>query len=87
MKQETREDHPTVESAEELTMTKAEDKDNYELHVLVPRQMQQTLKDAADLASRLGLIEKPELKDLMNFFINYGMAILKKTWLERAGYR
>ena len=45
------------------------------------------LKDAAEIAYRLGDIEKPDLVDLMNLFINWGMSILKRKWLDRMGYK
>ena len=59
----------------------------YDLHIKVPNEMRGTLKDAAELAYRMGTIPKPDLVNLMNLFIGWGMAILKQKWLERSGYR
>lgn len=59
----------------------------YELHVKVPREMQEQLKELALIAYRLGKITKPDLVDLMNLFIGWGFHVLKQTWLDRMGYR
>jgi len=32
-------------------------------------------------------IPNPDLTNLMNLFIGWGLAILKKKWLDRVGYR
>ena len=34
----------------------------------------------------MGEIPKPDLTNLMNLFIGWGLAILKKKWLDRADY-
>ena len=59
----------------------------YDLHIKVPAEMRQTLRDCAELAYKLGDIPKPDLVDLMNLFIGWGMAVLKKKWLDRVGYK
>jgi len=59
----------------------------YDLHIKVPEAMRDQLKDAAELAYRLEQIPKPELVELMNLFINWGMTVLKRQWLDRIGYR
>ena len=64
-----------------------EPKPDYDLHIKVPAEMRSTLKDAAELAYKMGDIPKPDLVDLMNLFIGWGLAILKKKWLDRIGYR
>lgn len=58
----------------------------YDLHIKVPNEMRDTLKDTAELAYKLELIPKPDLVDLMNLFIGWGMVVLKKQWLDRVGY-
>ena len=73
----------TAEQPSEEPQTRAE----YHLHIKVPNEMRGTLKDAAELAFRMGSIPKPDLVDLMNLFINWGMAVLKRQWLDRVGYR
>jgi len=35
----------------------------------------------------MGLIPKPELTELFNLFIAWGLTILKKQWLDRMGYK
>jgi len=30
---------------------------------------------------------KPDLTSLMNLFVGWGLAILKKKWLDRMGYK
>ena len=41
-------------------------KTDYDLHIRVPGEMKETLKDSAELAYKMELIEKPELTPLMN---------------------
>ena len=76
---------PTPEVIEEVG--KPEVKPDYDLHIKVPAEMRQILRDSADLAFKLGDITKPDLVDLMNLFIDYGMQIQKQKWLVRVGYR
>ena len=64
-----------------------ETKPDYDLHIKVPTEMRQTLRDCAELAYRMGDIPKPDLVDLMNLFISWGMSIQKKKWLDRVGYK
>jgi len=64
-----------------------EARQEYDLHIKVPAEMRQKLRDCAELAYRMGDIPKPDLVDLMNLFISWGMAVLKKKWLDRVGYR
>lgn len=64
-----------------------EARSEYDLHIKVPADMRQKLKDCAELAYKMGDIPKPDLVDLMNLFIDWGMAVLKKKWLDRVGYR
>jgi hypothetical protein len=73
-----------VEAVPEQT---PEARSEYDLHIKVPAEMRQKLKDCAELAYKMGDIPKPDLVNLMNLFINRGMAIQKKKWLDRAGYR
>lgn len=71
------------ETAEEETGEQGE----YGLHIRLAREMQPVLKDAADLAYKMGDIPKPDLVNLMNLFIVWGLSIQKKKWLDRMGYR
>ena len=64
-----------------------EPKPTYDLHIKVPEEMRQMLKDSAELAFKLGDIPKPDLVDLMNLFIGWGLQIQKQKWLDRVGYR
>jgi len=64
-----------------------EAKPDYDLHIKVPAEMRQILKDSAELAFKLGDISKPDLVDLMNLFISWGLQIQKQKWLDRSGYR
>ena len=59
----------------------------YGLHIRLAKGMQPVLKDAADLAYKMGDIPKADLVDLMNLFIVWGLSIQKKKWLDRMGYR
>jgi len=61
--------------------------EEYSLHIRLYREMQPVLKDAADLAYRMEDIPKPDLVDLINLFIGWGLSIQKKKWLDRMGYR
>ena len=71
-----------VEAAEGVAPAKT-----YDLHIEAPSEMRQTLKDSAELAYRLGDIPKPDLINLLNLFIYWGLAILKKKTLDRVGYK
>jgi len=72
----------------EATATEANPEGQYEFHIrLHGANIDEKLKDATTVAYRLGLITKPTLAQLMSLFIGWGMAILKKQWLERVGYR
>ena len=73
---------PTPELAET-----PEAKPDYDLHIKVPAEMRQILRDSAELAFKLGDIPKPDLVDLMNLFIGWGLEIQKQKWLDRVGYR
>lgn len=75
------------QSIEEQVQEEVQAKAEYDLHIKMPAEMRSTLRDAAELAYRLEDIAKPDLVDLMNLFISWGMTILKKQWLDRVGYR
>ena len=68
-------DQPPVKTAE------------YDLHIKVPEEMREKLKELALLAYKMELVNKPSLVELFNLFIGWGFAILKKQWLERVGYK
>jgi len=74
-------------AAEATSVPPTESKPDYDLHIKVPAEMRPVLKDSAELAHKMGDIPKPELVDLMNLFIGWGLTILKKKWLDRVGYR
>ncbi|GAI71703.1 unnamed protein product, partial [marine sediment metagenome] len=63
------------------------EKGEYGLHIRLAREMQPVLKDAADLAFKMGDVPKPDLVNLINLFIVWGLSIQKKKWLDRMGYR
>lgn len=69
------------------TKTPSEVKPDSEIHIRVSGDTKDQLKDAADLAHKMDLIEKPELTLLMNLFVGWGMNVLKKLWLDRMGYK
>ena len=77
------------QEAEEVPAAEAteEPKPDYDLHIKVPAEMRPVLKNSAQLAFKMGDIPKPELVDLMNLFIGWGLTIQKKKWLDRVGYR
>ena len=64
-----------------------EKKPDYDLHIKVPAEMRSVLRDSAELAYSMGDIPKPDLIDLMNLFIGWGVAVQKNKWLYRVGYR
>jgi len=76
------------QEAEEITATELEPekKPDYDLHIKVPAEMRSTLRDSAELAYRMDDIPKPDLVNLMNLFIGWGLTIQKKKWLDRVGY-
>jgi len=65
----------------------AEAKADYGLHSKIISEMRGVLKDGAELGYIWVNILKPELVDLMNLFIVWGLTIQKKKWLDRVGYR
>ena len=79
------------QQAEEVTQAEpvepVEPKVEYDLHIKVPNEMRTVLRDAAELAYRIGDIPKPDLVNLMNLYIGWGLSIQKKKWLDRMGYR
>ena len=80
---------PPEETTEdpEAIVTEAETSQQYDFHIVLHGEnIDRKLKDAATVAFRLGLITKPNMPQLMSLFIGWGLAILKKQWLERVGY-
>jgi len=75
-----------IQETVEVTPT-VEPRADYDLHIMLAREMQPVLKDAALLAFKMEDIPKPDLLHLMNLFIGWGLAIQKKKWLDRMGYR
>ena len=59
----------------------------YGLHVELAKGMQTKLKDAAQLAYRMGDIPRPSIASLMDLYIAWGLNIQKQRWLARMGYR
>lgn len=59
----------------------------YDLHIEVPGEMRQVLRTSAELAYKMGDIEKPDLVNLMNLFIGWGLRIQKKKWADKMGYK
>ena len=76
---------PTPEVKEPVEASEA--KPDYDLHIKVPAEMKQMLRDSAEMAFKLGDTTKPDLVDLMNLFISWGLEIQKQKWLDRVGYR
>ncbi|MBA7590129.1 hypothetical protein ES708_32235 [subsurface metagenome] len=76
-----------VEKAPETAAEETGEKSEYGLHIRLAKEMQPVLKDAADLAHKMGDIPKPDLVNLINLFIVWGLSIQKKKWLDRMGYR
>ena len=73
--------------ATEVEAMEPEPKQIYHVHIQLADDMRQILKDCAELAYKMGDIPKPDLVDLMNLFISWGMSIQKKKWLDRVGYK
>jgi hypothetical protein len=87
MEQEIEATEAVATEAEATPEQAREARSEYDLHIKVPADMRQKLRDCAELAYKMGDISKPDLVHLMNLFINWGMAVLKKKWLDRVGYR
>jgi len=81
------ENQDEIPTREVIEPVESEAKPDYDLHIKVPAEMRQVLKDSAELAFKLGVISKPDLVDLMNLFIGYGLQVLKGKWLDHTGYR
>ncbi|GAI71058.1 unnamed protein product [marine sediment metagenome] len=76
-----------VEKAPETAAEETGEQGEYGLHIRLAKEMQPVLKDAAELAHKMGDIPKPDLVNLINLFIVWGLSIQKKKWLDRMGYR
>ncbi|GAI70089.1 unnamed protein product [marine sediment metagenome] len=76
-----------VENAPGPAAEETGEKGEYGLHIRLAREMQPVLKDAADLAFKMGDVPKADLVNLINLFIVWGLSIQKKKWLDRMGYR
>ena len=63
-----------------------EPKGDYDLHIKVPDQMSERLRDAAELDYKMWDVPKSDPVDLMDLFIGWGFAIQKK-WLDLIGCR
>ena len=61
--------------------------DQYDLHINLSREMQPALKKSAELAYAMGDIPKPNLVNLMELFIGWGLTIQKQKWIARMGYK
>lgn len=85
MTQENQAEEVPTPAVEEPVKTEA--KPDYDLHIKVPAEMRSILQDATALAFKLGDIPKPDLVNLMNLFIRWGLQIQKQKWLDRVGYR
>lgn len=48
---------------------------------------QSELTDAAELASELQVVPKPDLVDLIDLFIRRGVNVLKLQWNDYMGYK
>jgi len=75
-------EQPAVEAAQVAEEAKP---GIYEIHIRVPREMQGKLKKAAVLANKLGLTPKPELAELMDLFVGWGLYFLHEEYLKRMG--
>ena len=64
------------------TETTLEVKPDYDLHIKVQAEVRSVLRDSAELAYKMGGIPKPDLVDLMNLFIGWGLTIQKKIGLN-----
>jgi len=71
----------------EIEERQTEEAEIYEIHIRVPREMQDKLKKAAVLANKLGLTTKPELAELMDLFVGWGLNILHTEYLKRMGFK
>jgi len=61
-----------VENAPETAAEETGEKGEYGLHIRLAREMQPVLKDAADLAFKMGDVPKADLVNLINLFIVWG---------------
>ena len=87
MVQETEQEESNEdEAAEVVPVQETEARQEYDLHIKVAAEIRQTLGDCAELAYSMGDIPKPNLVNLMSLYIEWGMAIQKKKWLDRVGY-
>jgi len=60
---------------------------NYGFQSNVRNEIRAKLKDATELAYAMGDIPKPNLVNLMELFIGWGLTIQKQKWIARMGYK
>ena len=71
----------------EEARTEGTEAGEYGLHIRLAREMQGVLEGASQLAYKMGDVPKATLAKLINLFIGWGLAIQKKKWLDRMGYK
>ena len=76
-----------TEKVEEPSTVEEPQADQYDLHINLNREMQPALKKSAELAYAMGDIPKPNLVNLMELFIGWGLTIQKQKWIARMGYK
>ena len=57
----------------------------YDLHIQVPREMQEKLRKAAELGLKMRLTQKPSLAELMELFLGWGFNGLRNIWGQKMG--
>lgn len=61
--------------------------DRYALTLNMRKKYQRTLKIAATLAKKMGMIDEDTIHELMNLFVNLGLEYIKAESLKRQGYK
>lgn len=77
----------TVAEVKDEKESAPEQSQPYHLHIVLEEGMKETLKAAAELAYKMGDIPKPDLVNLMNLYITWGLSIQKQKWLDYVGYK
>lgn len=60
---------------------------NYGFQSNVRNEIRVKLKDTTELTYVMGDIPKPNLVNLMELFIGWGLTIQKQKWIARMGYK
>jgi len=61
--------------------------ERYDLPIRISDVSRPKLIKSAHLAHQMRLIPNPSLTEPMNLYVKWGQELLRKTWLDKMGYK